>query len=356
MIDFVRMNLVTGMTPRAAAVLLHAFGSPGAVLRASPGAVRSLADVGPALGKRLACPPSVTEARAEIRRARKRDIEILFPGGEGYPLILHEIPDPPLVLYAKGRSNCDEEGVAIVGARRASVYGRVQAERFAREIARAGVNVISGLARGVDACAHRGALDVGGRTTAVLGSGLDRIYPPEHRRLAREIEEHGLLLSELPLGSKPLARHFPMRNRIIAGLSRAVLVVEGAVRSGSLITARLANECGRTVLAVPGRIDLDLGLGPNSLIRDGAVLVQAPEHVLQEVGVLPLAPDPDVRPPADPLQVRILDALDKTEPRGVEALLIALEEDAPPVLAALTVLELSRRVRPLPGGRYILMP
>ncbi len=353
MIDHVRLNLVKGMTPRAAAVLLEAFGSPAGALRARPGELRGLPDIGPTLAGRLADPPSPGRARTELRRARKLGLHVLHLGGEGYPRILREIPDPPVLLYVRGSLEAEREGVAVVGARRASAYGRIQAERFGAGLARSGVAVISGLARGVDGAAHRGALSEGGPTLAVLGCGLDRVYPPEHAGLAGEIAARGALLSELPLGTPPLARHFPQRNRIIAGLSRGVVVVEGRLRSGSLITARLANESGRAVFGVPGRIDLDLAAGPHSLIRDGAILVTSPEQVLQELGVVPLAPDPPAPPPADPLQAEILSVLDPSEPRGVEEILVGVERNAPVVLAALTALEVSGRVRVFPDRRYV---
>lgn len=280
-------------------------------------------------------------------------VRILLRGEDDYPESLLQIPDPPLALYVLGSVRREEPAVAVVGARKSTVYGRTQAERFAGAIARAGVSVVSGLARGVDAAAHEGALSVSGRTVAVLGSGLDRIYPPEHKGLAARIAENGLILSEFPFGVSPLPWHFPMRNRIIAGLSAAVLVTEGKLRSGSLITARLAADFGRHVFALPGRVDTGLSEGPHDLIREGAILVESPEHLLRDLGALPLTAEPPPDRPADPLQQRVLDILDSCDPLGVDEILRELRENAPAVLGALLSLELSDRVRVLPGRRYV---
>jgi len=351
--DLVRLNLVRGITPRAAASVLAAFGSAADAFRAPEADLAALGGVGGALAARLRDPPRDGAVRKEIRRARRRGIRLLHPDREGYPVLLREIPDPPVVLSVKGELPPDADAVAVVGARRAGVYGRVQAERFAAGLARSGVVVVSGLARGVDGAAHRGALDAGGRTGAVLGCGLDRVYPPEHGRLAREVSESGFLCSEFPLGTPPRAHHFPMRNRIIAGLSRAILVVEGRIRSGSLITAGLAGEFGRDVYALPGRVDSDLSAGPHYLLRDGAILATGPAQILEDLGRKPLADTREPGPPADPVQAAVLALLDPSEPLGVDEVLRATDADAPAVLAALVELELSGRIRAVEGRRYV---
>jgi len=216
--------------------------------------------------------------------------------------------------------------------------------------------VLSGLARGVDGAAHRGALDADGLTGAVLGCGLDRVYPPEHRRLAAEIAERGFLLSEQPLGAPPRAHHFPMRNRIIAGIATGVVVIEGKLRSGSLITARLAAEFGRYVFALPGRVDSELSLGPHSVIRDGAILVDGPAQVLEDIGLRALT-EPEPPPvPADPVQAAIILRMADGRTVGMEELLEGVEFTTPAVLAALTALEVGGRVRMVPGRRYVLRP
>ncbi len=352
-LDLIRLNLVRGMTPRAAAVLLSTFDRVVDAFAASAEELSALPDIGPKLATRIASPPSPADARREVRRAKRLGVRLLHPGVPGYPERLGEITDPPIVLYVQGESAAEDEAVAVVGARRLSVYGRVHAEAMGRTIAAAGVTVVSGLARGVDGIAHRGALEAGGRTMAVLGAGIDRIYPPEHRNLAREITRSGGVISEFPLGTAPRAHHFPMRNRIIAGSSLATVVVEGRVRSGSLITARLAGEFGRMVFAVPGRVDSDLSRGPHALIRDGAVLVESAEQVLLDLGYRSLTEIVTLPPPVDPLQRRILALLDPTEPRGMDDILLALESPAPAVLAALLSLELAAWVRALPGRRFV---
>lgn len=353
-IDLVRLNLVPGMTPRAFEALLDRFGSARAVLTSSAGAREGLPGVGRTLRAALATPPTETDAKREIRRAGRLSLRLVHPSAAEYPALLRQIPDPPRVLYVSGRLPGEDHALAVVGARRASVYGRVQAERYGAELARAGAVVVSGLARGVDGIAHRGALDVGGRTGGVLGCGLDRIYPPEHRRLAREVAESGFLCTEFPLGSAPRAHHFPMRNRIIAGMARGVVVVEGKVRSGSLITARLAADFGRNVFAVPGRVDSDLARGPHSIIREGAILVDRPAQVLEDSGLKPLAAEePEETEPADPVQRAIFSALDTADPKGMEEILDAVQAPAPAVLAALTALEFSGRVRAVAGRRYV---
>lgn len=349
----VRLNLVPGITPRAAAGLRDAFGDPARALGRPAPELAALPGVGPVLAARIAAPPSPADARREIRRVERLGATILHPGAPEYPEGLAVIPDPPLCLYLLGRGRPEGTGVAVVGARRASPYGRVVAERFGAGLARGGAVVVSGLARGVDGAAHRGALDAGGVTVGVLGSGLDRIYPPEHRRLAAEMADRGFLCSELPLGTRPLPHHFPMRNRIIAGLAAAVVVVEGRIRSGSLITARLAADFGRHVFAVPGRIDSELAAGPHSLIREGGILATGPGEVLEDLGLRPLESAPEEPPPADPTTRAVLEALHPFEPRGAEEILEATGASAPAVLAALLDLELAGRIRPVEGRRWL---
>jgi len=351
-IDLVRLHLTPGITPRATAALLERFGSAGAVLRVGAGGLRAVAGVGRTLAGRLADPPSAGDARREVRRAAKRGIRILHPDGSEYPDPLREIPDPPAVLYVRGSLPAEGTAAAVVGARRATVYGRVQAERFGAGLARGGAIVISGLARGVDGAAHRGALDAGGLTGAVVGCGLDRVYPPEHRRLAAEIAERGFLLGEQPLGAPPRAHHFPMRNRIIAGIARGVVVIEGRQRSGSLITARLAADFGRYVFALPGRVDSDLSLGTHGIIREGAILVDRPDQVLEDLGLKALDAEESLPPPADPVQAAILAAIATRDSVDVETILTEIDATTPAVLAALTALEMAGRIRAYAGRKY----
>ncbi len=207
-------------------------------------------------------------------------------GSSRYPPLLAEIPDPPDILWVRGDvSICDKTVVAIVGARAASREGRAAAEAVAGDLARAGIVIASGLARGVDSAAHTGALDAGGTTIAVLGTGIDRVYPAENEELFERIASHGLLMTEFPPGAPPEVFHFPRRNRLISGLSRAVLVVEAAEKSGSLITARHAADQGRDVMAMPGLTAGGRNRGAHALLRDGAKLVESAVDILQELGI-----------------------------------------------------------------------
>lgn len=222
-------------------------------------------------------------AAGELEKLKKKEYTLLTFEEARYPQLLREIVEPPLVLYCLGQPEVlSWAAVAVIGSRKPTAYGRAMAGKFSEELAAAGLVVVSGLARGVDTLAHRGALR-GGRTIAVLGSGLERIYPRENRMLAERIAEEGAVVSEFPLDSEPWGFHFPLRNRVISGLSLACLVVEGSLKSGALITARLANDQGREVMAVPGQVDSELSRGTNYLIKQGAKLVESAEEVLQEL-------------------------------------------------------------------------
>jgi DNA processing protein len=293
----------------------------------------------------------------------------LSPADARYPSRLAEVPDAPATLHVRGALvDADALAVAIVGSRRATPYGLEVAETLAADLAARGVTIVSGLARGIDAAAHRGALRVGGRTLAVLGSGVDVIYPPENRRLAAEIAERGALLSQFAPGTPPLPQNFPTRNQVIAALSLAVVVVEAAEKSGSLITARLAAELGREVLAVPGRITAPESRGANRLIQDGAHVAMGWEDV---VSVLPERWKARVTATAG--IGRAGDAATagrgavEGEPSGYRSILELLGEDpidinhviersglgAGRVSAALLELELEGRVRQIEGKRFV---
>jgi DNA processing protein len=228
--------------------------------------------------------PPLERAFSEYHGAVRRGFHLVDLLSPKYPRLLAAMEDPPLVLYVWGGPvQVDELAIAVVGSRRASAYGLAACHRFAEELARRGASVVSGLARGIDAAAHRAALEAGGRTIAVLGSGLNRLYPSEHRRLAEKIALNGAVISELPLDAPPLPGHFPMRNRVIAGMTLGTIVIEAAVRSGSLITARHALEQNREVFALPGSIDSPTTLGVHRLIQDGAKLITSVDDVLDEL-------------------------------------------------------------------------
>lgn len=287
------------------------------------------------------------EPLREHERLAEQGIQAVFPGHPAYPRLLAEISGRPSILYVRGQlTDNDEAAVAIVGTRRATAYGRQTAERVAAELAAAGVTVVSGLARGVDAVAHRAALDAGGRTVAVLGSGPDVIYPPEHRGLAEGIIERGAVVSELAPGSKPDAQNFPARNRIISGMSLGVVVVEAPARSGALITASFAGDQGREVFVIPGSVLSPASEGANALLRDGARLVRDGNDVLEDlnIGARQASVVLQRELPLDQSELRLLAAV-KDEARHIDEIAEEAGLAASPAAALLLTLELKGAVR-----------
>lgn len=289
-------------------------------------------------------------AEAEIRRARERGLRIVGRDESDYPADLRQIYDPPPVLYVRGRLKADEGGrsVAIVGSRAASAPGRALAAAMARDLAGCDLTIVSGLARGIDSAAHRGALAAPGRTVAVLGSGLDCLYPPENAALAASIAEEGAIVSEFPLGTPPHRGNFPRRNRIIAGWGVAVVVVEATETSGALTTARAALEEGRDVFAVPGHPSSPVAAGTNQLIRDGAALVRCAADVAAEIGL--------ALPPAGQAAAEdddVLRALGREAPVSLEELRERCGRGIPELLQRLLELEMGDKVRRLPGALFL---
>jgi DNA processing protein len=344
--DLLTLSLLPGVTPRVArglalrATLRDALARPDEHEDLLPG------------GARAALRSGVARRRAEdeLRRAAALGVLVVGRDDPGFPHLLRHLYDPPPVLYIQGRLE-DGEGdhsLALVGSRAASPQGASLARAMARELAAAGLTIVSGLARGIDTAAHQGALEGGGRTVAVLGSGLDRLYPVDNARLARAVAGQGAVVSEFPLGTAPQPGHFPRRNRLIAGWGRAVVVVEAAVRSGALVTARCALEEGREVMSVPGHPTQPGSAGTNALIRDGALLVRGAADVAEALGV-ELAPPRPVDEAADP----VLAALSAEAPRSVEEVQRKSGRPASEVLGRLTELELASRVRRLPGSLFV---
>jgi DNA processing protein len=298
-----------------------------------------------------------TTPEAVGQRLAQLGIEVVTLLDEHYPTHLRDVADPPPVLYLRGRlAAADEHAVALVGTRRATDYGRAVAERLARELALAGVTVVSGLAKGIDTAAHRAAVDAGGRTQAVLGNGLDQVYPPENGRLARDILERGAgaLVSEFAPGIPPDAVNFPRRNRIISGLSVTTVIVEAGEKSGALITADFALEQGRDVLAVPGSIFSSASAGTNQLLRQGAVPVTCADDVLEALGSLPVrheAPVACALPELDPGERSVCGALGH-EPRHVNELARTLGLGPGTVSAILAILELKGLARQVGSMLY----
>lgn len=298
-VDALVLRGAKGVGDRGFRLLVDAFGSAGAVLAATPAALRSGCGASEELIRAVGeAAASRASAEEEARRARGAGFALRTYGDPAYPALLAHIPDPPAVLYVAGSLEpADESCVAVVGSRKASTAGSRFARKLARDLAQAGVTVVSGLAQGIDAAAHQGALEGGGRTLAVFGAGLDVIYPGWNADLAGAVRRAGAWLSEFPLGTEPRPHHFPRRNRIISGLSLGVVVVEAAERSGSLITARAALDQGREVFAVPGPPGAFNSRGAHGLLREGAKLVEGAEDVLAE---LRAAPRPDRAPASGP--------------------------------------------------------
>jgi DNA processing protein len=283
--QWLRLMRADEVGPVTFARLLKHFGSVDAALGASVHALARVEGVGLRTAERIAASRDRFDAGAELEMAEKLGVWLVDVEDPRYPTVLKQIYDPPPVLYVKG-TLCREDtlAVAIVGSRRCSLYGQEQASRLAHLLAAAGFTIVSGMARGIDTAAHTGALAAEGRTIAVQGCGLSRVFPPENAKLFEMISRSGACISELPLRAEPLAEHFPPRNRIIAGLSLGTIVVEAALRSGALISAKTALESNREVMAVPGKVDSPLSQGPHQLIKEGARLVESAEDVMEALG------------------------------------------------------------------------
>jgi DNA processing protein len=359
----VRLACVSGVGSRLRRMLLERFGSPEQVLAASAEEIASVARIGPKLLASFAEAATSRVAEETLALCRARGVSLLVEGSDSYPGLLSRIADPPGLLFVRGRLEpCDALAVAVVGARNASPYGKRVAWQLAGGLARSGYTVISGLARGIDAAAHRGALDAGGRTIAVLGTGVLEIYPPEHEDLAADVLARGAVVSEAPPLAEAHAGAFPQRNRIVSGLSLGTVVVEAAERSGALITARLATEQGREVFAVPGPIDSRTSRGCHGLIRDGAKLVESVDDILEELGPLfetTVGRDGQmVKSPAEldlgDVERQVLAAVDGHAVAGacdIDAVVAETALAASQVLSTIGVLEMRRIVKRLPGNR-----
>ena len=280
------LNMIPGMGSMRTKRLLNRFGSFEKILSASREELEKVEGIGSEFAARIAGWKETVDIQKELELAKKYGAGILTLDDEKYPPRLKEIYDPPVVLYVRGEIiPGDEKAIAIVGTRRPSFYGRMITEDLSKKLAMRDFTIVSGLARGIDSAAHRGALAVKGRTIAVLGCGIDKVYPPENARLMKEVMSSGAVISEFPFGTKPDRGNFPRRNRIISGLSLGVIVVEAAKRSGSLITASCALEQGREVFAVPGKVDSPTSYGTHSLIKEGAKLVQDVDDIIEELGM-----------------------------------------------------------------------
>ncbi len=360
---YVALNMMEGVGPVTIRALTQALGSAVAIFDATASALRDVPGAQAAAVNRLITQRESINAAAECARAERMGINLLTLADDDYPALLRKIYDPPLALYVRGSlRKADSQSMAVVGTRQATHYGRETADLLAYQLAKAGFTVTSGLARGIDTAAHRGALKAGGRTIAVLGSGMNRLYPPENAKLADEIAAQGAVISEFPLEREPDKTTFPIRNRIVSGLSMGVLVVEAAPGSGAMHTANAAVDQGRLVFAVPGRIDTPAARGPHRLIKSGARLVESIEDIFQEFEFLfPEAQQTmkeAVKPAAPvnltPEEARIVEILGQGETDS-DALTRATGLTAARIGALLVGLQMKRVVRMLPGRRLELV-
>jgi len=364
------LTKLEGLGVRGAHRLVEHFGSPQAAYMASLTELESCG-IPARVAQLIFAQAGLKEAARDLEASAKAACQVVAYSSDDYPPRLKQIPDPPLVLYVRGDVKVlSRHALAIVGTRRPTAYGGQVAQRLARDLAQRQLVIVSGLARGIDSAAHRGALEAAGKTVAVLGSGIDVIYPRENKRLAEQVAECGALISEFPPGTSPAPENFPIRNRTISGLALGVVVVEAAEYSGSLITARLALDQNREVFAVPGNITSAQSFGPNHLIKQGAKLVDEWMDVVEE---FPAEIRMQLLPPVEasdeaasklqtgslfeqsltPDQKAVFDVLRADQPLFVDAILTSASLPQPRVMTALLELEMAGVIRQLPGKNFI---
>lgn len=372
------LRMTPGLGTRKAGQLIDVFRSPRAALRASRSELEA-AGLSAAVAQSLSSGCAFEDAASQQEKLAEAGATLVPVTDSRYPPLLRDIYDPPPLLFVRGRIELlDTLMIAVVGTRRPTPYGTTAASRLSRDLAEAGLTIVSGMARGIDTAAHRAALEAGGDTIAVFGCGIDQVYPAENRKLAEELASRGLLISEFPMGAPPYPQNFPVRNRIISGMSAGVLVVEGSEYSGSAITAKLAAEQNREVFAVPGNITQKTSWGPNLLIKQGAKLVQEWNDVVVELkpelrrrlveqcrNRMKISPqDSSETSTEGPASVMsgpmygaaraVLRVLQPDSPVALDHLVEAVEGSSPSeIIAILFELELAGMVRQLPGKKFI---
>jgi len=368
---WIALKAIPGIGNTAISSLLDRFGSPEAVFAAGEQDLCVVPGINQKTAQSILSFKNWDIIARQIEVLNKKGIKIITCQDELYPDRLRNIYDHPAYLYVSGTLQKDDVSIAVVGSRHASSYGKYTTEKISRELALQGITIVSGMARGIDSCAHRGALSVSGRTLAVLGCGLNIIYPPENKKLFLDIQQHGAVISEFPLDTQPMPFNFPARNRIISGLSYGVVVVEAGEKSGSLITARLAMEQGRDVFAIPGMIDAPASRGTNSLIKQGAKLIDNIHDILEDI--LPQIDRTSTRESIqkkDKIQMAAFDLPDKTETlngvhhkivkfltsekKHADEIISVLGVSPPDVLSSLITLELKGIITQHPGKLFSL--
>lgn len=353
----VALNMIPSMGPVRLRRLMDAFGSAEHILGARRDQLAAVDGITEAVADNITRWQEFADPAAEMEKARRLGARVLTAEDDEYPSALREIHDPPIVLYVRGQiTERDRNAVAVVGSRKASHYATECAKKLSFQMAYAGLTVISGLARGIDTAAHQGALAAKGRTIAVIGAGLGHLYPPENAELADRIATSGAVLSEFPIDTKPDRQTFPIRNRIVTGCSFGVLVVEAGANSGALISANQAAEQGRTLYAVPGRIDQPTCLGSNRLIQQGAKLVISVDDILDDLPMMfPRQPDLPPAPPVEGLsadQQKVLESVGSEE-TSLDGIIATSGLPASVVSSTLLALEIRRLVKQLPGKRFV---
>jgi DNA processing protein len=363
---YIALNMVDGVGPIRVRALLDRFSEPQAILSATKADLMQVEGVGDEVARSIISWREKVDLDGELARIEKAAVHVVTRDDPEYPRNLREVYDPPIILYVKGTlSERDALAIAVVGSRRTTLYGQDMARKLAYQLGRVGVTVVSGLARGIDTAAHHGALQAKGRTVAVIGCGIDIVYPAENEKLANEIiEKGGAVVTEFPFGVKPDKQNFPMRNRIISGWSLGTVVVEANLKSGALITANQAAEQGRQVFAVPGRADSILSRGTNKLIKDGAKLTEDAEDILGEFEYLlpkrateeaEAATEGGGTKPAlvlSELEAKVMAQVGQEE-TAIDEIIRASGLTTACVSATLLSLEMKRLVRQLPGKLYV---
>ncbi|MFP6872552.1 MAG: DNA-processing protein DprA [Verrucomicrobiales bacterium] len=356
---YIALNLLPNTGPTRVRRLLQHFGRAESILSAGAKDLREVRGIGKETAEGIANWRNLIDLQGELDKIQSMAISVITPEDGDYPSLLREIYDPPIALYVWGHlKKSDSEAISIVGSRQATHYGKQTARKFGFQLAHAGLCVISGLARGIDSAAHEGALASGGRTIAVIGSGLGKLYPPENQALAERISKNGAVISEFPVDFPPQKRSFPQRNRIIAGWARGTLVIEAAAKSGALITAGQASDCNRDVYAVPGQIDRPTSRGANRLIQQGAKLVLDAGDIIEEMPAI--LPYPGAKPEICNSTATLLSNPEKiiyavlgSDQTHIDELANLVNMRAPEVSATLLKMEIKRLVKQLPGNYFV---
>ncbi|MGH8047866.1 MAG: DNA-processing protein DprA [Chthoniobacterales bacterium] len=354
----IALNMVPKLGPVRLRKLLDVFETPQRVLSATSAELQSVDGIGPEAARSIASWQKIVDLDAELKRIADFGARVLIPTDDEYPEALRTIHDPPVALYVWGQLDArDRHAIGVVGTRKPTHYATECSKKISYQLAYAGLTIFSGLARGIDTAAHQGALAAKGRTVAVLGGGLNHLYPPQNRELAEKIAAgNGAVITEFPMDTQPDKQTFPMRNRIVAGCSFGLLVVEAGLNSGALITANQAADQGRTIYAIPGHIDNPVALGSNKLIQQGAKLIQSAQDILDDLGLL-FSEEPQFIGRAAPADLsederKILDALGNDETH-VDTLTSRSGLPTAKVSSTLLALEMRRLVKQLPGSRFV---